>query len=256
MRELIAFKNFKMKSFTTRNFSSIVSIIFHAVLIILILSAVNKDVPQSKDRFIEIGFGGITENNSPGSPGGSVEEKITEPVKKKPEKNKKLEKVKPKDEAISDKAKKETTASSGDTSKGNSSGNLITGNIGEGSGTGTGTGLPGSGPPKKGLYIPNDIYYVAVDQMPVPIGGMENINARAFYPPQARSNNIQGTVYVQAFIDERGYVRKTSLIKGIGFGCDQSAERAIKDSRFEPGMLHGVPVKVQLTIPVSFSPNK
>lgn len=152
------------------------------------------------------------------------------------------------------KKKKETqTTASSDSSKGNSSGKLIAGNSGEGSGSGTGNGQPGSGAPKKGLYIPNDIYYVAVDQMPVPIGGMEGINARAFYPPSAKVNNVQGTVYILAFIDERGFVKKISLLKGIGYGCDQSAERAVKETRFEPGEMHGVPVKVQLTIPIKFS---
>jgi TonB family protein len=60
-------------------------------------------------------------------------------------------------------------------------------------------------------------------------------------------------VYVLAYIDENGYVRKTVLIKGIGYGCDQSAIRAVGETRFSPGILKGVQVKVQLTIPVTFS---
>ncbi len=250
-----------MKLLTVNNLSSFISILLHVCLFILVIFLFNQKAPQIKDKFVEIGFGGTTESNSPGSPGGSVEEPIQQLQKKEPEKIKEKEKVKPQEDTISDKSKKDkketrTTASS-DSSKGNSSGKLIAGNVGEGSGSGSGsgTGQPGSGPPKKGLYIPNDIYYVAVDQMPVPIGGMEGINARAFYPPAAKVNNIQGTVYILAFIDERGYVKKVSLIKGIGYGCDQAAEHAVKDTRFEPGAMRGVPVKVQLTIPVKFSSN-
>ncbi|MCL5031204.1 MAG: energy transducer TonB [Bacteroidetes bacterium] len=248
-----------MKLLTVNNLSSFTSILLHACLFIILIFIVNQKSPQIKDQFVEIGFGGTTETNSPGSPGGSIDEPAPQIPKKEPEKIKVKEKRKPQEETISDKSKKEkketqTTASS-DSSKGNSSGKLIAGNSGEGSGSGTGNGQPGSGAPKKGLYIPNDIYYVAVDQMPVPIGGMEGINARAFYPPSAKINNVQGTVYILAFIDERGNVRKISLLKGIGYGCDQSAERAVKETRFEPGEMHGVPVKVQLTIPIKFSPN-
>ncbi len=248
-----------MKLLTVKNLSTLTSILFHASLFFLIIYTVNIKSPEIKDQVVEIGFGGTTETNSPGSPGGSIEDQSSQ--FKKPETIKVKEKIKPIEETISDKKEKtkktnETSASS-DSSKGNSSGSLIAGNNGEGSGTGSGSGngQPGSGAPKKGLYIPNDIYYVAVDQMPVPIGGMQGINARAFYPPSAKAKNIQGTVYILAFIDERGYVRKISLLKGIGYGCDQSAERAVKDTRFEPGQMHGVPVKVQLTIPINFSPN-
>jgi len=200
---------------------------------------------------VEIGFGGTVESNSPGSPGGGSDEETTPLLIKK---EKKIdEKLKENNETISDRKKSDTKVTksviSVDTTKGLTSG----GSSGSGSGkAGNGNGQPGSGPAKAGLYIPNDIYYVAVDQMPVPVGGYESINEEAVYPRQAKVNNIQGTVYVLAFIDERGYVNKTSLIKGIGYGCDQAAIQAVKSTRFQPGILHGQTVKVQLTIPVIF----
>ncbi len=250
-----------MKLFTAKNFSLIISIIFHAILFLILFIYFNQKVNQTKEQVVEIGFGGTIESNSPGSPGGGNEEEVTPAPKKEIEKAVKKEKKKTQEETISENSKKsnkkpENTAS-GDSTKGKSNGSAASGGTGPGSGTGSGSGngQPGSGPPKKGLYIPNDVYFVAVDQMPVPVGGMESINARAFYPPQAKSIGIQGTVYVLAFIDERGYVKKVSLIKGIGYGCDQSAIQAVKNTRFEPGILHGVPVKVQLTVPVNFSSN-
>ncbi len=257
-----------MKLITSKNLSSSVSIILHAIIFTLFLLYFSQKADTSnKQEYVELGFGGTAETNSPGTPGGGNEE--LEPAPQK-EKVKVSEKEKPriKEESISDKNKKEKTvkkpAVSSDTAKGDASGKLIAGNTGSvsgggagtgGSGRGSGNGQPGSGPPKKGLYIPNDVYFVAVDQMPVPIGGMEAINARVFYPPAAKANKIQGTVYILAFIDERGYVRKVSLIKGIGYGCDQAAERAVKDTRFEPGAMHGITVKVQMTIPIEFSSN-
>lgn len=255
----------KMKLFTSKNLSSSISIILHAIIFISFLVYFNqKAEPNKLQTYVELGFGGTTESNSPGTPGGGSEEIKTPP---KIEKAKEKEKPKPKEENISNKNKLEkkdkNNKTASDTAKGNSSDKLTASNTGSGSGSGTGSGgsgsgngQSGSGQPKKGLYIPNDIYFVAVDQMPVPIGGSEAINARVFYPPGAKANRVQGTVYIQAFIDEFGKVRRVSLIKGIGYGCDQAAERAIKDTRFEPGKLHGIPVKVQLTIPVEFNLDK
>jgi protein TonB len=245
-----------MKLFTAKNFSSVISVIFHVILFFIIVFYFNRKPHETKVVVVEIGFGGTVESNSPGSPGGAGEEETPLQPEKEPSKTAEKSKVKPNEETISDKnktaAKEIKSASGGDTSKGSASGLAAGGGSGTGTG-GSGNGQPGSGPAKKGLYIPNDIYYVAVDQMPVPVGGNESINEKAVYPPQAKAKNIQGTVYVLAFIDERGNVKKTSLIKGIGYGCDQSAIQAVKSTRFEPGTLHGMTVKVQLTVPVIFS---
>jgi protein TonB len=254
-----------MKLFAVKNFSTILSILFHIILFVIIIFFFNQKPPETKVKVVEIGFGGTSESNSTGSPGGGNQESVVQPVKA-PAKVTEKAKVKTNEETISDKnknTKKYTqSASTGDTSKGRSSGKLAAGGSGSGGGTGSGTGAgsgiggsgngQGSGPAKKGLYIPNDIYYVAVDQMPVPVGGSGSIAAKAVYPAQAKANNIHGTVYVLAFIDERGYVKKLSLIKGIGYGCDQAAMQAVKSTRFEPGLLHGMSVKVQLTVPVTF----
>jgi protein TonB len=246
-----------MKLFTDKNFSSLFSLIFHVLLFLIIVFYFNQKPPEIKDKVVEIGFGGTVESNSPGSPGRGDEEEPVKQLEKVKTKIVEKKKSEPKEETLNDKnksvKKNNPSTATGDSTKGSS-----TTGTGSGSGTGSGTGgngngQPGSGPEKKGLYIPNDIYYVAVDQMPVPVGGSESINQKTVYPQQARSNNIQGTVYVLAFIDERGNVKKTSLIKGIGYGCDQSASQAVKSTRFEPGILHGMTVKVQLTVPVIFS---
>ena len=250
-----------MKLITIKNLSSTLSFIFHLILFAAFLLFFHPGADIQKAKYVEVGFAGNVESNSPGSPGSGADESKPPPEKEvnKPEKPLKEKKEIKKRDEISDKTKpskeQNPQAANTDTAavKSSSTGGLATGSGNPGSG-GTGNGQPGSGPPKKGLLIPTDIYFVAVDQMPVPIGGMESIKARAFYPPEAKAKNIGGTVYVLAFIDERGFVRRTNLIKGIGHGCDQSAVRAVKDTRFEPGMLHGVPVKVQMTIAVNFYP--
>ncbi len=99
--------------------------------------------------------------------------------------------------------------------------------------------------------IDND-FFVAVEQMPSPIGGVAGIQKRIAYPEIARKAGIQGRVFVKAFIDEKGNVVKTEIIRGIGGGCDQAAQEAIKQTKFEPGRQQGKAVKVQVSIPILF----
>jgi len=95
-------------------------------------------------------------------------------------------------------------------------------------------------------------FFVAVEQMPQPIGGIQAIQRRIHYPEIAKRAGVQGRVFVKAFVDEHGIVRKVELIKGIGAGCDEEALKAVKATRFKPGMQRGKPVKVQVSIPVLF----
>ncbi|MDP3149214.1 MAG: energy transducer TonB [Ignavibacteria bacterium] len=95
-------------------------------------------------------------------------------------------------------------------------------------------------------------YYAAVDYMPVPIGGYQSIQSRVAISEQAKQNNISGKVLVKTYIDEMGKVLRTEIIQGIGFGCDEAAMRAIRNTRFSPGKLNGQYVRVQMIVTVFF----
>lgn len=95
-------------------------------------------------------------------------------------------------------------------------------------------------------------FYIAVEEMPEPIGGIVGIAEKVRYPEIAKRAGIQGRVFVKALIDEKGFVAGTSVIKGIGAGCDQAAMEAVMQSKFKPGRQRGKPVKVQVTIPILF----
>ncbi len=95
-------------------------------------------------------------------------------------------------------------------------------------------------------------YFVAVEEMPEPIGGIIAIQSKIKYPEIAKRAGIEGKVYVQAFIDENGNVENAKIIKGIGAGCDEAALEAVKQTKFTPGRQKGKPVKVQVSIPISF----
>jgi TonB family protein len=98
-------------------------------------------------------------------------------------------------------------------------------------------------------------FYLSVEVMPEPIGGMKAIYKKISYPKQAKENKIEGTV-IRVFIDRDGEVLDAELVEGIGYGCDESARLAIFYHRFKPGLQRGQRVKVQMDIPVEFKIEK
>ncbi|MGQ9643794.1 MAG: energy transducer TonB [Ignavibacterium sp.] len=97
-----------------------------------------------------------------------------------------------------------------------------------------------------------ETYYVAVDEMPEPIGGLYAIQSKIKYPEAAKNQGIEGKVFIQAFINESGNVDNAKVIKGIGGGCDEAALDAVMQTKFKPGIHNGKPVKVQVSIPIMF----
>ena len=113
-------------------------------------------------------------------------------------------------------------------------------------------------PPKpevKKVIPVDETYYVAVDIMPEPFGGTEALQRNVNYPDAARKESVVGKVFVKAFINENGEVTRAEIVKGLGYGCDEEALWAIKNTRFKPGKKNGNRVKVQLTLSLTFRPN-
>jgi periplasmic protein TonB len=109
-------------------------------------------------------------------------------------------------------------------------------------------------PPKNDNVIVEEepTFFVAVEEMPSPIGGIGAIQSKIKYPEIARRAGLEGTVYILAYLNEDGVVVKTEIAKGLGGGCDEEAEKAVKDTKFTPGKQRGKPVKVKVMIPVKF----
>ena len=73
------------------------------------------------------------------------------------------------------------------------------------------------------------------------------------YPREAKKQGIEGQVYVSFVIDEQGNVREVQAINGIGYGCDEEAERVLSEAtNWIPGEVDGKRVKVYLVLPVIF----
>ncbi len=109
-------------------------------------------------------------------------------------------------------------------------------------------------PPKEDKKIVEEepTYFVAVEEMPEPIGGIGAIQSKIKYPEIAKRAGVEGKVYVLAFVDENGDVTKAEIIKGLGAGLDEEALNAVRLTKFKPGKQRGKPVKVQVSIPIIF----
>ncbi len=74
------------------------------------------------------------------------------------------------------------------------------------------------------------------------------------YPEIAQEAGIEGTVIVQAFINAKGIVEETIILKGVpNTGLDEAAAKAIMKTRFRPAKQRDRPVGVWISIPVHFT---
>jgi TonB family protein len=73
------------------------------------------------------------------------------------------------------------------------------------------------------------------------------------YTDEARAAHVEGIVLIQAIIRKDGTVDSFKILRGLGYGLDESAINAIATKwRFRPGTFNGEPVDVQVNIEVSF----
>ncbi len=95
-------------------------------------------------------------------------------------------------------------------------------------------------------------FFTVVENMPELIGGLAGLQRNITYPEMARKAGIEGRVFLQFIVNEKGEVENPRVIRGIGGGCDEEALKAIKKAKFKPGLQRGRPVRVQYNLPVVF----
>jgi protein TonB len=99
-------------------------------------------------------------------------------------------------------------------------------------------------PPPEGPRVK----FIPYDDPPVPLRPI-----RPKYPEIAQEAGIEGTVVVQVFVDEKGRVKDTVILKGIpNTGLDEAATEAIRNVRFRPAKQRERAVGVWISIPVNF----
>ena len=72
------------------------------------------------------------------------------------------------------------------------------------------------------------------------------------YTREARRAGVQGTVLLEAVIDEHGVAGKLNVLSPLGFGLDARAVEAVSQWQFEPGKRGGQPVETTTIVPVDF----
>lgn len=100
--------------------------------------------------------------------------------------------------------------------------------------------------------------FTLVDVVPEFPGGLEAFGrflaSHIRFPATARENHIQGRVIVSFIVEKDGTLSNVKVTQGIGGGCDEEAVRVIKMCpSWKPGMQNGKPVRVQYSVPISFS---
>lgn len=94
--------------------------------------------------------------------------------------------------------------------------------------------------------------FLVVEQNPELIGGNAAIAKAVKYPEIAKKAGVEGRVYLQFVVDEKGNVVDPIVMKGIGAGCDEEALRVVRTLKFKPGKQRGQAVKVRFSLPINF----
>lgn len=96
----------------------------------------------------------------------------------------------------------------------------------------------------------------AVEENAEFVGGMnalskffqENIK----YPEAAQKANQSGKVFTQFIVNTDGSISDVTILKSVGFGCDEEAMRVIKLAKWIPEKHHGKVVRSRFTVPINF----
>lgn len=90
--------------------------------------------------------------------------------------------------------------------------------------------------PSEALSVP-----VSIQSKPTPV-----------YTAEARQLRVEGEVLLNVVFTAKGQLRVINVVRGLGHGLDEAAQRAAQGIRFTPAMREGQPVDFQTTIHIVF----
>jgi TonB family protein len=73
------------------------------------------------------------------------------------------------------------------------------------------------------------------------------------YPAEARSHGTQGTVVVEALVDEQGRVLAAEVVESANRELDEATLAAVQNWTFTPAMEDGQPTMKVVRIPIQFN---
>ncbi len=122
---------------------------------------------------------------------------------------------------------------------GSGSGSGYGSGVGTGNGSGTGPGGDGSPPPPKPVGVTTSFKIIS--------------KPRATYTDDARTNNVQGSVFVKVTLLASGQIGSVSVVKGLPHGLSERAVAAARQIKFEPKKINGQPVTTIVTFDYGFN---
>ena len=72
------------------------------------------------------------------------------------------------------------------------------------------------------------------------------------YPQEALAQGVRGIVILELVLDAQGKVESTTVIRSVP-GLDEAAIAAARQWEYEPTKVDGKPVRVRLTVPITFA---
>jgi periplasmic protein TonB len=104
--------------------------------------------------------------------------------------------------------------------------------------------------------VPIDTFRV-VEKMPQPVGGWAAfygiLKKNIHYPKKAQRDGVDGKVFVEFTVNDKGQLSNFKILKGIGYGCDEEASRVLALTKWTVGKQRGKPVNVRMVQPIHFN---
>ena len=95
--------------------------------------------------------------------------------------------------------------------------------------------------------------FIAMPQYP---GGQKAlrkfINDNLRYPEEALKNKIEGDVFVSFQVSNEGKIEEVTVLKGLGYKCDEEAVRVIRLLQYEQAHNRGMKVRSNMRTSVRF----
>lgn len=110
----------------------------------------------------------------------------------------------------------------------------------------TPSAAPTAPPPANDEVLPAKIDNKTV-KPPKPISTLE-----PSFSDAARHFRYQGTMILALVVDKEGKIRRTQIVRPLGFGLDEQAIAAVQTWKFQPATRNGEPVAVEMGVEISF----
>ena len=110
--------------------------------------------------------------------------------------------------------------------------------------------------PPKHVEEKNKVFYF-VEQMPSFPGGtvqlMKWLAEHLQYPAGALKTGVQGRVIIRFIVERDGSITDANVVRSVDSLLDKEAVRVVSNMpKWIPGKQHGVPVRVEYHVPVTF----